>query len=51
MVVYPRAAAGEGVITRVLGDAGRPDVETEAVIAAYDLPGEFPEECNDQRAM
>jgi ribonuclease R len=36
---------GEGVITRVLGEAGRPDVETQAVIAAYDLPGEFPEEC------
>lgn len=38
----------EGVISRVLGDAGRPDVETQAVIAAYDLPGEFPEECIDQ---
>ncbi|MBS0190180.1 MAG: VacB/RNase II family 3'-5' exoribonuclease [Phycisphaerales bacterium] len=49
MVVYPQGQQlGEGVITRVLGDAGRPDVETEAVIAAYDLPGEFPEECNDQ---
>ena len=40
--------AGEGVITRVLGDAGKPDVETQAVICAYDLPGEFPEECVDQ---
>lgn len=38
----------EGVITRVLGDAGKPDVETQAVIAAYDLPGEFPEECVEQ---
>lgn len=38
----------EGVIVRVLGDAGRPDVETQAVIAAYDLPGEFPEECFEQ---
>jgi ribonuclease R len=35
----------EGVITRVLGEAGQPDVETQAIIAAYDLPGEFPEEC------
>ncbi|MGH7242183.1 MAG: ribonuclease R family protein [Phycisphaerales bacterium] len=49
MVVYPQGSVlGEGVITQVLGDAGRPDVETEAVIAAFDLPGEFPEECNDQ---
>ncbi len=39
---------GEGVITRVLGDAGRPDVETQAVIAAYSLPGEFTEECVEQ---
>ncbi|CAG1010480.1 Ribonuclease R [Phycisphaerales bacterium] len=38
----------EGVITRVLGDAGSPDVETQAVIAAYDLPGEFPEACVEQ---
>ncbi|GJQ30550.1 MAG: ribonuclease R [Phycisphaerae bacterium] len=38
----------EGVITRVLGEAGRPDVETQAVIAAYDLPGEFPPECVQQ---
>lgn len=34
----------EGVITEVLGEAGRPDVETQAVIAAYELPGPFPEE-------
>ncbi|MFG0273839.1 MAG: RNB domain-containing ribonuclease, partial [Phycisphaerales bacterium] len=39
---------GEGVITRVLGEAGEPDVETQAVIAAYDLPGEFPEACINQ---
>jgi len=39
---------GEGVIVRVLGEAGRPDVETQAVIAAYNLPGEFPESCVDQ---
>ena len=39
----------EGVIVKVLGDAGRPDVETEAVIAAYDLPpNEFPEDCVQQ---
>jgi len=39
---------GKGVITEVLGDAGQPDVETQAVIAAYNLPGEFPQECVDQ---
>jgi len=39
----------EGVIVRVLGEAGRPDVETESVIAAYDLPPlEFPPACVDQ---
>lgn len=36
---------GEAVITKVLGEAGMPDVETQAVIEAYDLPGEFPEGC------
>jgi len=50
IVAYPeRTGAGalpEGVITKVLGAAGEPDVETAAVIAAYALPGnEFPEEC------
>ena len=33
----------EGVITRVLGEAGKPDVETEAVIAAHGLRTEFPD--------
>jgi len=36
--------AAEGVITEVLGEAGRPDVETEGVIAAFGLPGPFPEQ-------
>jgi len=39
---------GEGVIIEVLGEAGEPDVETQAVIAAYNLPGEFPESCVQQ---
>lgn len=34
----------EGVITEVLGEAGRPDVETQGVIAAHELPGPFVEE-------
>ncbi len=47
MTVYPEGNdLGEGVIVRVLGEAGLPDVETQAVIAAYSLPSnEFPEEC------
>jgi ribonuclease R len=54
IVAYPESGSGgtttlaEGVITRVLGEAGRPDVETQAVIAAYNLPGEFPESCVEQ---
>lgn len=43
---------GEGVITRVLGEAGRPDVETAAVMQAYNLPEEFPEACvSEARAL
>jgi ribonuclease R len=38
----------EGVITKVLGEAGRPDVETQATIEAFNLPGEFPQACIDQ---
>lgn len=49
LVVFPEGdMLGEGVIVRVLGDAGKPDVETQAVIATYDLPGEFPQACIDQ---
>lgn len=49
LTIWPEGdMLAEGVITRVLGDAGRPDVETQAVIAAYDLPGEFPEVCVEQ---
>ncbi|MDX9911343.1 MAG: VacB/RNase II family 3'-5' exoribonuclease [Phycisphaerales bacterium] len=46
---YPEGnQLAEGVISRVLGEAGLPDVETQAVIAAYNLPGEFPEECLEE---
>lgn len=54
LTAYPKMGGGgsvelpEGAITRVLGEAGRPDVETQAVIAAYDLPGEFPESCVEE---
>ncbi|MFG0285374.1 MAG: ribonuclease R family protein [Phycisphaerales bacterium JB039] len=47
MLEFPEGdLLGEGVITRVLGEAGRPDVETQAVIAAHGLPpDEFPDAC------
>jgi len=49
IVAYPEGGMlAEGVISRVLGEAGKPDVETQATIAAYALPGEFPERCNEQ---
>jgi ribonuclease R len=38
----------EGVITKVLGEAGNPTVETAGVIEAFNLPGEFPESCVEQ---
>ena len=38
----------EGVIVRVLGDAGRPDVQTEAIIVAHGLRTEFPQAALDQ---
>ena len=39
---------GEGVITKVLGDSGEPNVETAAIIEAHNLPGDFPDECNEE---
>ncbi|MFN7021763.1 MAG: ribonuclease R family protein [Phycisphaerales bacterium] len=41
----------KGVVVKVLGEAGLPDVETQAVISAYDLPGEFPKECIEQARL
>ncbi|MCC5822154.1 MAG: VacB/RNase II family 3'-5' exoribonuclease [Phycisphaerales bacterium] len=50
MLEYPEdGRLGVGVIVKVLGAAGEPDVETQAVIAAYSLPStEFPEDCVEQ---
>lgn len=47
---YPEAPneLANGVIVKVLGEAGLPDVETQAVIEMYGLPGEFPRPCVDQ---
>ena len=49
ITAYPEGdVLPEGVITEVLGEAGLPSVETQAVIATYDLPGEFEERCYEQ---
>ena len=50
IIEYPEGDyLAEGVITKVLGEAGRPDVETAAVIAAYGLSDkDFPPELAEQ---
>jgi ribonuclease R len=49
MLHYPeKDYYGEGVISRVLGDAGRPDVETQAVMLAYGLLEEFNEDSKEE---
>ncbi len=51
LVHYPEGDfVPEGVIVRVLGEAGRPDVETEAVIAAHGLRTDFPANALEQAA-
>ncbi len=48
LIQYPDGDQfGAGVITEVLGDAGKPDVETQAVITAHGLRTAFPEEVLD----
>jgi len=52
MLHYPeKDSYGEGVITRVLGDAGRPDVETQAVVLAYGLHEDFDEASKDEARL
>ncbi len=50
IIEYPEnGRLAKGVVTKVLGEAGEPDVETQAVIAAYSLPSnDFPEACVQQ---
>lgn len=52
LVHYPEGAyLAEGVITKVLGESGRPDIETQAVIIAHGLHTEFTENVmNEARA-
>ncbi len=46
---YPtRQFAGQGVITKVLGKAGKYDSEIQSVIHQYHIPEEFDKECLDQ---
>jgi len=39
---------GEGVITRVLGESGRPDVETQAVMLAFGLAEDFDDAAKEE---
>jgi ribonuclease R len=49
ILLWPEEGAlAEGVILEVLGPAGRPDVETQAVIATYMIREQFPPEALDQ---
>ena len=49
ILLWPEEGAlAEGVILEVLGEAGRPDVETQAVIATYMIREQFPPEALDQ---
>jgi ribonuclease R len=49
LVHYPDSDyLAEGVITEVLGEAGQPDVETQATIVAHGLRTKFPEEAVQQ---
>ncbi|MCI0675178.1 MAG: VacB/RNase II family 3'-5' exoribonuclease, partial [Phycisphaerales bacterium] len=49
LLQYPEGDfVAEGVITKVLGEAGRPDVETQAVIEAHGLRTEFREVAVEQ---
>jgi len=49
ILLWPEEGAlAEGVITEVLGEAGRPDVETQAVIATYMIREVFPAEAIEQ---
>jgi len=49
IVHYPQGAyLAEGVITEVLGEAGKPSVETQAVIAGHGLRQKFPDDVVEQ---
>ncbi|MEX0742554.1 MAG: RNB domain-containing ribonuclease, partial [Phycisphaeraceae bacterium] len=49
ITTFPRKdVAAEGVITEVLGRSGEPEVETDAICRAFDLPEAFPEEAVEQ---
>ncbi len=49
IIVFPTDLNyAEGVITEVLGESGKPDVETRAVMDVYNLNREFPEEALEE---
>lgn len=52
LVAFPTEVhAAEGVIVEVLGEAGRPDVETQAVIHAFGLREGFPAEAMEEARL
>jgi len=50
VVSYPKRSdmAAQGAIVQVLGRAGNYETEINSIIAQYDLPYDFPEECRQQ---
>jgi len=49
MIRFPSAEErGEGVLTEVLGEHGKPGVDLLSIIRAYDLPDEFPEQVKEE---
>ncbi len=49
IIEYPtQHTEATGVIVKVLGERGRPDVAVQSIIEQYQLPNEFPEEVLDQ---
>jgi len=49
MLQYPEhGVTARGVILKVLGPNGRPDVDTQSMIEQYQLPGEFHDEVYQQ---
>lgn len=49
MLRFPtHALAGEAVLSKVLGPAGEPEVDTQSIIHEFGLPQEFPERVLDE---
>ena len=52
MVRFPSPVhSGEGVITEVLGPAGKPGVDTLSVLREFELPEAFPEDALEEARL